>query len=170
MHARRIVFALAFALAACKGMEPGSTTDQNTTAPSDANNATAPRVTQVGNPATHGPDACTLVSHDDLRRITGAEYAAGVAATGNTGRQCHWDPASHSGPSIDLAIRDSHGFTAPTGAAPVPGVGDAAWWNAGAKQFIARKGDHLLIVAFSSATGDPKPWGEAIAAAAVQKL
>lgn len=173
MQKRLIVLAFApvivMILAGCKG-EPGPTNDQNATAPSDANNATAPRVMQVGNPATHGADACTLVSNDDLKRATNADWSAGVSATGNTGRQCRWDSASGSGGSIDLAIRDASGFTAPTGGEAVAGVGDAAWWNAQAKQFIAKKGDRILIVAFSGTSGDPKPWGQAIAAAAVQKL
>jgi hypothetical protein len=176
MQKRRIALALvaalsvALVLTACTGEKPGSTTDQSSTAPSDANNATAARATQAGSPAAHGPDACTLVSNDDLKRITGADYLPGMSGTGNTGKQCHWDPAARGGAAIDLAIRDAGRFSAPTGAEPVPGVGDAAWWNAGAKQFIAKKGDRVLIVAFSGASVDPKPWGQQIAAAAVQKL
>jgi hypothetical protein len=170
MSKRRIVIGLVvLALAACKG-EPGSTTDQNSTAPSAANNDTAARVTHVGNAATHGPDACTLLSADDLKRITGLDYAAGVAATGNTGKQCRFDSANGQGPSIDLAIRDSADFKPPTGAEAVSGAGEAAWWNGGAKQFIVKKGDRILIIAFSGASTDPKPWGQAIASAAANKL
>ena len=117
-------------------------------------------------------DACSLISPDDLKRITGSSFGPGVNSTSQADvMRCTFPRQAGGGISVFLHLKDvSSQYTSMPGTTPVPGVPDQAWWSPQVTTFVDRKGSHVLVVGFNFAGGDQKKWGEEIAREILPRL
>lgn len=136
--------------------------------------ATTPSVPLPAVPrsSTGALDACSLISPEELKRITGSSFSAGVNSTSQADvMRCTFPRLGGGGISIFLHLKDVSGeYSSMPGTTAVPGVPDQAFWNPRITTFVDRKGSHVLLIGFNFAGGDQKKWGEEIAREIVPRL
>lgn len=117
-------------------------------------------------------DACSLISTDDLKRITGSTFKAGVNSTTTADvMRCTFPREGGGGISIFLHLKDvAADYRSMAGMTRVPGIPDEAWWSPEVTTFVDRKGSRVLVVGFNFAGGEQKKWGEEIVREILPKL
>ncbi len=145
--------------------KPVATTSSTFTPPA-ATTANVPRS------STGVLDACTLISTDDLKRITGSTFKPGVNSTTTADvMRCTFPREGGGGISIFLHLENvAADYRSMAGMTPVPGIPDEAWWSPQVTTFVDRKGSHVLVVGFNFAGGEQKKWGEEIVLEILPKL
>ena len=124
-------------------------------------------------PAYVGPKACELLSADDLKQITGADFKPGVVEHDYAGdSQCRFDRAANDSVGVMVSLH-AEGRLAPysrvPGSVAVQGVGDSAVWNAGVRQLAVTHGPAVFSVSFLSEPAR-RAWAEDLARRAHGKL
>ena len=134
---RAAVFALLFALACSKH-------EATTEAP----------------PAT-APDPCSLISTDDLKRITGAPLRDGESGGDEKSvHRCVWQEGGEAGAgSITVAIHVTNLEPLLGQLRNIPmnetvsGIGDEAFWSNAINQLTVRSGPRVVVISFNSSGG-----------------
>jgi hypothetical protein len=128
--------------------------------------------TAVPRASTGALDACGLISPEELSRITGNTFKAGVNSTTLPEvMRCTFPRGGGGGISIILHLNDATAeYRSMAGMVAVPGIPDEAWWSPQVTTFVDRKGSQVLVVGFNFSGGDQKKWGEAIIRAILPKL
>jgi len=111
-------------------------------------------------PAT-APDPCSLISTDDLKRITGAPLREGESGGDEKSvHRCVWQEGGEAGAgSITVAIHVTNLEpllgqlrNVPMNE-PVAGIGDEAFWSNALNQLTVHAGQRVIVISFNSSGG-----------------
>jgi len=120
-----------------------------------------------------GVKACELLSVDDVTRITGVAFEAGVTTNDYAGdSQCRYGRPGKPEEGLMVTLH-AHGDLAPYRGVPnsvaVDGLGDAAVWHDGNRQLAFSNGDAVISISFLAPPAK-KQWAVQLARIALNKL